>query len=236
MDTTTTTQTQDLEHDDPHCLPGETLRDLFAAAPWRRVLVAGDSIAAGEGDAVPGYGDRSWADRLADALAAADPGSAFLNLGQRQLVAAEIRDRQLRAALDFEPDLAVVTAGANDMLRRSFDPAALEPVLHQILGALTRSGCLIVTFGLFDLSRTTFVPDGMRADLQHRLARLNELTGAVCERHGGVHVDFFDHPALDDSLFSADMIHPNRRGHAYIAADVARALAARHRAAGEGPR
>jgi hypothetical protein len=47
----------------------------------------GDSIAAGLCDPVPGYGDRSWADRLAAALAP----TAYLNLGHVGARAAEIR-------------------------------------------------------------------------------------------------------------------------------------------------
>lgn len=223
---TITTDRADERHD-PHCLDESTLAQLLGTASWRRLAVLGDSIAAGVGDPVPGYDDRSWADRLARALATGEQPARYLNLGVPELRAAEIRRQQLTRALAFEPDLAVVTAGANDMLRRSFDPARVEEELASIVEALTAAGCLVVTFGLFDLSRTSFVPDGMRADLHDRIRRLNETTRRVTTRHWGVFVDFFDHPALDDRLFSADMIHPNRRGHACIATSVAQALARR---------
>ena len=213
------------EQRDPHCLAPGAAPALLAGTPWRRLLVMGDSIAAGDGDPVPGYADRSWAHRLADALRQVEATTAYLNLGVRGLRTAEIREQQMDAATQFAPDLAVVSAGANDMLRRSFHPAAIEPDLEAIVGSLSDAGCLVVTFGLLDLSRTSFVPDAMRSDLAGRLRTLNDLVRRVTERHDGIHVDYFDHPALDDQLFSADMVHPNRRGHACIFAWLVRALA-----------
>jgi lysophospholipase L1-like esterase len=220
------------ERHDPHCLAPGALADLLAPTGWRRLAVMGDSIAAGVGDPVPGYADVSWADRMAAALGGDD--AAYLNLGVRELLVGEIRRGQLARALAFRPDVAVVTGGGNDMLRRSFDPAAVDIELDRMVGALRATGAEVVTFGLLDLSRTSFVPDSMRADLRDRLQRLNAATRAVSERHDAVHVDFFDHPALDETLFSADMIHPNRRGHACIATSVVRALAERSRAPAPG--
>lgn len=217
-----------LEDRDPHCLPDPELAALVASLPWRRLAVVGDSIAAGLGDPVPGYRDRSWADRLARGLTArvgpGRRGGAYRNLGVPGLRAQEVRQTQLPRALRFAPDLAVVAAGANDVLRRSFVPDRVAREVDAIVGPLADRGCVVVTFGLLDLSRTSFVPDGMRADLRRRLLDLNGVSRAVAARHGGLFVDFFDHPALGDALFSADMIHPNRRGHAHIASAVAWAL------------
>lgn len=224
-----------LEDGDPHCLPERELAALLASLPWRRLAVVGDSIAAGIGDPVPGYRDRSWAERLARGLAPQDGSgrrdAGYLNLGVPGLRASEVRRTQLARALTFAPDLAMVAAGANDALQRSFEPDRVAREVDGIVGPLAARGCCVVTFGLLDLSRTGFVPDGMRAGLRRRLLGLNEVSRTAAARHGGVYVDFFDHPALGDALFSADMIHPNRRGHAHIAAAVAWALAghaARH--------
>ena len=49
--------------DDRYCLAAGAAKELLAGAPSRRFVVLGDSIAAGLGDQVDGYGDRSWADR-----------------------------------------------------------------------------------------------------------------------------------------------------------------------------
>lgn len=215
------------ERTDPHCTSGDEIVRILAGAPWRRLAVVGDSIAEGLGDPVDGYLDASWADRLADALRGAVGPIEYLNVGVRGLVAEEIRTTQLARALAFEPDLAVVSAGPNDMLQPGFDPAAVEATLDSIVGPLARRGAVVVTFGLLDLSRIELVPEALRPALRAGILRLNALTRAVTEAHGGVHVDFFDHPALDATLFSADLIHPNRRGHAHIASAVIRALGAR---------
>ena len=65
------------EANDTYCLCADEAGALLAGAPWRRLLVMGDSIAAGIGDPVQGYLDGGWADRLAAALAA-----AYLNVGR----------------------------------------------------------------------------------------------------------------------------------------------------------
>ena len=215
-----------LERLDPHCLPDRVVTQLLTDAPWRRLAVIGDSIAEGVGDPVPGYRDLSWAQRLTTGLEAAVGAIAHLNTGARGQTAAEIRDTQVGRARAFSPDLVVVSAGANDMLRRSFDPPAVESELEAILGELSAQGALIVTFGLLDLSSVLPASAPERRPLHDRIATLNALTADVTRRHHGIHVDFFAHPALSASLFSADLIHPNRRGHAYIAGDVVRALSA----------
>jgi lysophospholipase L1-like esterase len=210
-----------LEKSDPYCLDPTAGAALLARAPWRRLLVMGDSIAAGLGDPVEGYRDRSWPDRLADVFGP----SAYLNLGQAGARTTEVRTRQLDRALDFGPDLAIVAAGANDAFARSFDPAVVGPELDRIVAALHGAGALVVTFGCFDLGRTSFGPPDRRAGVSERLHALGRLTATVSRCHGGVHVDFLHHPALSDALISADRIHINRRGHAIVAADVIRALA-----------
>lgn len=46
----------------PHLLSPTEQRRLLAGAPWKRLVVMGDSIAAGVGDPTPGYPDRPWGD------------------------------------------------------------------------------------------------------------------------------------------------------------------------------
>lgn len=184
----------------------------------------GDSIAAGVGDPVDGYVDQPWADQLATALGVA----AYRNVGRPGARAAEIRATQLEGGLAFHPDLAVVTAGANDALRRSFadsaNQAAVAAELTRLVGALHDNGALVVTFGCIDLGRTSFAPADQRSGVSERLRTLGRLTQAITIRYGGVYVSFLDHPAVDDELMSADGLHINRRGHAIVTAEVVRAL------------
>jgi lysophospholipase L1-like esterase len=211
------------ESDDPYCLrPGE-VDSLLAAATWRRLLVLGDSITVHPGDPIDGYLNRTWVQRLADGLRLDE----CLNLGVAGARLAEIRAGQLSRALAFRPDLAVVAAGANDALRRSFTPEGVAGDLEQIIGLLSRAGALVVTFACFDVGRAAQLPADQRTALTDRLRTLGRVTEEVCQRHGGIHVDFADHPAQDGGVLSADLLHINVRGHAVVGAEVICALAAR---------
>jgi lysophospholipase L1-like esterase len=230
------------EADDPYCLRPDEADSLLAAAPWRRLVVLGDSIAVHPGDPVDGYRNRTWVERLAASLRLDE----CLNLGVASARLAEIRAGQLSRALAFRPDLAVVAGGANDALRRSFTPEGVAGELEQIIGPLGGAGALVVTFGCFDVGRTGWVraagagregggsaqlPADQRAALSDRMRTLGRVTAEVGRRHGGVHVDFADHPAQArdgqaGGVLSADLLHINGRGHAVVGAEVICALAA----------
>jgi lysophospholipase L1-like esterase len=211
------------EVDDPHCLrPGEA-EALLADAPWSQLLVLGDSIAVHPGDPVHGYLGYTWTQRLAGALRPDD----YLNLGVAGARVAEVRAGQLSRALRFRPDLAVLVAGANDAVSRSYRPDVVGAELETMVSALTRAGALVVTMGCFDAGRTAPVPPEHRAGLSGRLRTLARDTGQIVRRYGGVHVDFADHPAQAAGVLGADLLHINARGHAVVTADLVRALARR---------
>jgi lysophospholipase L1-like esterase len=210
------------EADDPYCLQPAEAEAMLADAPWRRLLVLGDSIAVHSGDPVDGYANRTWVHRLAAALRLDE----CRNFGVTGARLADVRTGQLNDGLTFYPDLAVVAAGANDVLPSSL-PVDLWVALERIIAPLSRLGALVVTFGCFDVGRTARLPAGQRAALSERLRTLSRVTEEVCLRHGGIHVDFADHPAQRDGVLSADLLHINMRGHAVVASEVMRALGAR---------
>jgi hypothetical protein len=90
----------------------------------------------------------------------------------------------------FEPDPAFVAVGANDAFRRSFTARAVKAELAEVLRALRDSGALVVTFGCFEMGRTSFLPPERRAGLSERLYEFGGLTEDLSRRYGGVHVDF----------------------------------------------
>jgi lysophospholipase L1-like esterase len=192
---------------------------------WHRIAVLGDSIAVHPGDPVDGYPTQTWADHLAQALTP----DAFLNLGVSGTRAAEISSGQLGAALAFRPDLAILAAGANDAARRSFRPDLVEAELAGMIEPLTRAGALVVTLGCFDLSAT------LGAETARRLRALGRLTERLSHRHGGLHIDFADHPDQHDGVLGADGLHINARGHAIVAATLLEALSPRRPALGACP-
>lgn len=115
----------------------------------------------------------------------------------------------------------MVAAGGNDMLFPTFNPARTEREVEAIVAPLAACGALVLTCGLFDITRSSLVPDEHRLPLRERLHALSALTERVARRHGVLYVDLTSHPApADDGIYSADGVHINGRGH-YIAATQA---------------
>jgi len=212
---------------DPDVLPDPDpdLAALVRGAPWRRLAVVGDSIAEGVREPLDGYRDLSWIDRIAEPLRAAVPELTVLNLGRRSLLAAEVRASQLEAALAFRPDLAIVSAGGNDSLRRSFLPDAVERELDAIVGALRRTRADVLMLELMDIVASGLVPPEHADLLDERMYRLAALTRAVARRHGAILVEMRRHPAsAEPGVYASDRLHLNARGHAIVATEAVRAL------------
>jgi lysophospholipase L1-like esterase len=220
------TGTFPLEAADPDCLDDITAADLLRDAPWRRMVVVGDSVAAGIREPLDGYRDVGFTDRVGEALARARPGFAYLNLGVRDLRLAEIAETQLTEALAFDPDVAVVIAGGNDALGRSFEPDRVRSGLRDLVVPLAEAGAFVVTVGLFDLARSGLLPAHLADVMADRFDQLDAITREVVSDAGGIHVDTHHHPrAADPAIFASDRIHANARGHAIAFAAIVRALA-----------
>jgi lysophospholipase L1-like esterase len=215
-----------LEASDPHCHEPAEAAALLADAPWSRMVVLGDSVAIGIREPIAGYRDVSFADRVAQALGEGREAFAYQNFGARDLRLAQIRDTQLGLALALAPDLAVLVAGGNDALRRSFDPDAIRAGLLELAEPLARAGAFVVTIGLFDLGRSGLLPAHVAPGMIDRFDRLDAITAEVAVEVGGLHVDTHHHPrAADPGIYSSDRIHANSRGHAIAAAAIVDALA-----------
>lgn len=222
------TETVLSEWTDPAVLPAAEAAAMLAGAPWRRMVTIGDSVAEGVREPVPGYRDLSWTDRVEEALGAVAPGFTALNLGRRDLVAAEVRAAQLEPALAFGPDLAFVVAGGNDMLRPEFDADGVRRELAAMISAFRAAGADVVTIGLLDITVAGLGPARYREVMSARTRRLAALTADVAAELGACHThNPPDHPvAADPGIYSSDQLHLNARGHAFAAANTVRALAA----------
>jgi EmrB/QacA subfamily drug resistance transporter len=204
------------ERNDPY-LAG---RPEFKRPRWGRFVVVGDSMAEGVGDPVPGYEHLGWADRVARSLHA-----EYLNLGLRNLRAAEVRETQLERALAFAPDLAAVVCGGNDLMKPDHDPVAVERHVDAIVAALRAAGSDVIMFAPFDMSRSELLPEDRKPAWRSLIDRMGTLAETVAGRHAAVLVDFRSHPAGSDrSIYSSDRIHLNARGHAICAAQTLREL------------
>lgn len=209
---------------DPHCLTLEEAARLMDGHPFRRVVVMGDSVAAGTREPTPGYLDLSTADRLHDALGASRPGLAFANLGIRGATTAEVISTQLDVALARQPDLAVVSAGGNDAFERGFDPARTAGELARLCSRLADSGASVVLIGLFDIGGSGLLPADVGKRMSERFGTLDEaMRIAADEVDGCIVSDNRSHPlSHDPSIYASDLMHCNARGHAVAAATLLR--------------
>ncbi len=219
-----------IEAADPYCLADGEAAALLAGHPWHRFAVIGDSVAQGVGDPTDGYTPMPWADRVAAELTALTPDLVYLNLGQRNLRAAQVRAGQLDAAVAFRPDLALIACGANDALHPSYGDAVASTVDDEIAAmveALRAVGADVVTFAILVLEAYPSVGPRFRPAVIDRMRRLGARTTALSQRLGTIHIDLSTHPAgADDNVYSADGLHGNGRSHAICAAGAVRALGA----------
>lgn len=207
--------------------PVALARERFAAVPWSRYVAIGDSVTEGAlGDAYPGYPDKGWAQMTADALRAVRPDLEFHNLGERYLTTRQIRERQLDRALELRPDLVTIVGGGNDMLAERFDPESVEADLEAMVAATVGAGATVFTCTMFNIFSEGVMNDELIAFLRPRYERLNDGVRAVAARHDVVFVDFAREPrTADGDLYSADLQHANRRGHALTAEMIVASLA-----------
>lgn len=205
-----------------------TVEDLLARAqskfdevPWSRFVGIGDSIMEGElGDPSEGWPDMGWFAQVSEVFRAMKPGFASKNLGKRYQKSSEIRKTQLQPALDFGPDLVVITTGGNDMLVERFDVKLSEANQEAIIAPLVEHGATVFVGTMYDIFKAGVMPDELRALLEPRFHALCDMTREVTARCGAQLIDFARHPVCSDpTLYSADLQHGTRRGQG-IAAQI----------------
>ena len=181
---------------------------------FERYVAIGDSTSEGLDDPDGQGGYRGWANRLAERIAAEQGSLLYANLAIRGRTTRQIREEQLAPALAMKPDLATVSAGTNDVLRRHFDPRVFSMDLEAMLGALVDQGAPTLIFTLPDLRG--IMP--IARILGERVLVLNDAIRASCARTGAILCDLASHPvASDPRLWSDDRLHANSIGHARIA-------------------
>jgi lysophospholipase L1-like esterase len=186
-----------------------------------RLVAIGDSTVEGLEDPLPDGSYRGWADHLARHLARRHPGLTYANLAVRGRLARQVRDEQLPVALSMGPDVAVVVAGVNDLLRPRLDPGALRADLHHMHSALAETGARVVTFTMPDMARVA----PLAVALRPRLALLNEIARESVGLFGTTVVDLAAEPvASHPGLWHTDRLHGNAEGHRRIGLALADAL------------
>ncbi|MDQ0960347.1 lysophospholipase L1-like esterase [Streptomyces sp. B4I13] len=186
-----------------------------------RYVALGDSQTEGVGDGDDAVGLRGFADRLAEHLAAVNPGLQYANLAVRGRTAGQVRAEQLGPALALRPDLATVVAGVNDLLRPRYDAAEVAKHLEDMFAALTDAGTHVVTLTFPDVGKIMPLARPVRS----RVLDLNTRIRAAAARHG-VAVAETGRQAVttDPRMWTEDRLHASPLGHERIAAALAHAI------------
>ncbi len=186
----------------------------------KRLVALGDSTVEGLEDPGPDGRYVGWADRFAQRLAVAHPGLLYANLGVRGQTSQEVRRTQLDRALALEPDLAILVAGVNDLLRPRLDRAGLYTNLMSMFGALRGTGADVLSFTMPDMARVAPLAFAIRP----RIEFLNQVVREAGAAYGVVVVDLAAVPAASHpALWHDDRLHANSEGHRRIAAALAEA-------------
>ena len=186
-----------------------------------RYVALGDSTVEGLEDPGPDGVYVGWADRLAAHLDGAHPGLTYANLAVRGLTAGEVRRTQLERALRLRPDIAVVVAGVNDVLRPRFDRDALREDLFAMHSSLAESGARVATFTMPDMTRVA----PLAVLLRRRIEALNDVVRETASHFGTAVADVAAEPlASDPALWHDDRLHANSEGHRRVALALAEVL------------
>lgn len=196
------------------------------ALPRLRIVALGDSSIT-----APGIEDLddTWIRRVAngftdryhvDLIAVAVGGSK----------ARDVLEGQLAEAVRLEPDIAIVSVGANDAIRAT-TTASYRSDLETIANALQEAGAVVVLMGVGDLGSIPRLPTSLRPILTRRAAAFNGAAEAIAAQSatiikihtaGRMSTAFWDDP----ELFGPDQFHAGPAGHAVFAEEILPAMRA----------
>jgi lysophospholipase L1-like esterase len=186
-------------------------------------LALGDSFTEGMQDELgPDGRFRGWADRVAMALAADEPGLRYGNLAIRGRLLDEVVAEQVPVAMRLQPDLVSFHAGANDVLRPRVDLGGLVYRYDLAVRALRETGAKVLLFTVIERAGGTGrLADGLAA----RFAAFNASVRATAARRGALLADVGGVRALHDRrMWHEDRLHLAPEGHARVAAAVLETL------------
>jgi lysophospholipase L1-like esterase len=196
-------------------------------------VALGDSITVGMGDPAPdGGGWRGWAALLAASL----HQPVMHNLATLGALAADVECTQLPAATQLKPDVASVVVGINDTLRGNFDPQRTGAAMARTVAGLRAAGAQVLTMRLPDPGQMFGLPKSLAKPLGRRMRAVNEAVDEIALRYDTLHLDAARDPAIYERRYwSVDRLHPNERGHRFVACQFHALLTATGFPVGPGP-
>ncbi len=196
---------------------------------WSTYVAIGDSLTAGRGDEGRDGRPIGWAQRLADILGVRTTVRCSLtNLAVDGATVHEVLGKQLPAVVAGKPDLVSLTVGINDIRRRDFDELSFKADLGQLFEALAATQATLLTCTLPDLSVIMSLSQDLHEVVRERMRLASDIIREQAESYGAVCLDAWSLPGVTDpDLYAPDRLHPNSKGHQFIAAACADKLAPR---------
>jgi lysophospholipase L1-like esterase len=191
------------------------------SAPLRFVIL-GDSAAAGIGDSDEFGNNFGWGYYLARCI---QSPLVYANVSRPGAQSQEVRDVQLKHALDLKPDLAAVIVGGNDVLRNGFSPQRFHQNLREIVSQLTAQNSTVLLLELHDPNKILKLPKTLAAILDRRITMVNALTQAVAAEFSTKLLktrEIADIYAKD--MWHVDRMHPSKKGHQHLAKNFRKIL------------
>lgn len=196
---------------------------------WSTYVAIGDSLTAGRGDEGRDGRPVGWAQRLADILSVRTATRCRLtNLAVDGATVHEVLGKQLPAVAARKPDLVSVTVGMNDIRHRGFDELSFKADLGQLFEALAATQATLLTCTLPDLTAIMSLSQELREIARERMRLASDIIREQADSYGALCLDAWSLPGVaDPGLYAPDRVHPNHRGHQFIAATCADMLAPR---------
>ena len=196
---------------------------------WSTYVAIGDSLTTGRGDEGRDGHPVGWVQRLADILSVRTTVRCGLtNLAVDGATVREVVSKQLPAVAARKPDLVSLTVGINDIRRRDFDELSFKADLGQLFEALAATQATLLTCTLPDLTAIMSLSPELREIVRERMRLASDIIREQAESYGAVCLDAWSLPGVTDpDLYGPDRLHPNSRGHQFIAAACADKLAPR---------
>lgn len=198
----------------PHLVQFDPSGLIGSGSPVLRLTVVGDSSCTGPGVDRP---DEIWvrevARRLSIRLHRRVELQSFAIGGSRS---GDVFSNQLAAAVATRPHLALVSVGANDVLK-AVPLGVFARNLDRIVTALSAVGAEVVLSGVGDLGTIPRLLPPLRQLVTRRARRADRIHDEVAERHratkavqwGWARHQFRTRP----DIWSPDQLHPNAAGH-----------------------
>jgi len=181
---------------------------------FTRFIALGDSMTEGMCDEIIDGKYRGWADRVADTLVKESPNFSYVNLAIRGKLLHQVIDDQIPAARAFitgPETLVSFHAGANDVLRPSYQAEVAFAKYEKGVSDLAKTGATIIVFTVVDRVEG----NGKTAQLWHeRFSSFNVNVRNVAKKYGATIIEADDAKWLADLRFLAvDRLHLNSDGH-----------------------